>query len=207
MVTDLASGAARPGLPDEPQPGGREPAPGRLGLVQAFANTYWDLEQMTPELWRSPAILTDWLIGRCLLAPGVQLGAADLRLAITVREGVRSMLFEHNGHEPGAAMVVELNSALRECPVTIQFDPLDGSPHLVASDGACGGALATLASIIALAQLDDSFGRLKACPGPDCGWAFYDHSRNRTSAWCSMSICGARVKARSYRARRRDKAH
>ena len=159
---------------------------------------------MTPELWRSPAILTDWCIGRGLLAPGVRLDAADLRRAITVRDGVRSMLFENNGHRCGGAPVVELNEALLECPVTIRFDPLERSPQLVASDAACGGVLATLASIIALAQLDDSFSRLKACPGPDCGWAFYDHSRNRTSAWCSMSICGARVKARSYRARRRE---
>jgi predicted RNA-binding Zn ribbon-like protein len=159
---------------------------------------------MTPELWRSPAIATDWLRGRGLLAPAVELDAADLRRAITVREGVRSMLFENNGHESGGAAVVELNETLRECPVTIRFDPLDRSPQLVASDATCSGALATLATIIALAQLDQSFGRLKACPGPDCGWAFYDHSRNRTSAWCSMSICGARVKARSYRARRRE---
>jgi predicted RNA-binding Zn ribbon-like protein len=162
---------------------------------------------MTPELWRSPAIATDWLRGRGLLAPGVELDAADLRRAITVREGVRSMLFENNSHESGGAPVVELNETLRECPVTIQFDPLDRSPQLVAPDATCSGALATLATIIALAQLDDSFGRLKACPGPDCGWAFYDHSRNRTSAWCSMSICGARVKARSYRARCRREAH
>jgi hypothetical protein len=44
---------------------------------------------------------------------------------------------------------------------------------------------------------------MKACPGPHCGWLFYDASRNSSSTWCSMAICGNRTKTAAYRKRRR----
>ena len=50
---------------------------------------------------------------------------------------------------------------------------------------------------------DGSWARLKVCPGVDCGWVFYDHSRNNSSRWCSMAVCGGRTKARSHYRRRR----
>jgi predicted RNA-binding Zn ribbon-like protein len=42
---------------------------------------------------------------------------------------------------------------------------------------------------------------MKACRQETCGWLFYDGSRNRSSSWCSMQICGGREKARAYRRR------
>lgn len=46
--------------------------------------------------------------------------------------------------------------------------------------------------------------RVKECPGAgDCGWLFYDTSRNGTRRWCSMEGCGSRVKMRRQYARRR----
>jgi predicted RNA-binding Zn ribbon-like protein len=45
--------------------------------------------------------------------------------------------------------------------------------------------------------------RVKECPGAhDCGWLYYDASRNRTRRWCSMEGCGSRVKMRRHYARR-----
>jgi predicted RNA-binding Zn ribbon-like protein len=64
-------------------------------------------------------------------------------------------------------------------------------------------AMASIATIVAVAQIDGSWHRLKACPGVHCGWAFYDHSRNQSGSWCSMSVCGSRAKAREYRRRNR----
>jgi predicted RNA-binding Zn ribbon-like protein len=44
--------------------------------------------------------------------------------------------------------------------------------------------------------------RVKQCPGAnDCGWLFYDTSRNSTRRWCSMEGCGSRVKMRRHYAR------
>lgn len=45
------------------------------------------------------------------------------------------------------------------------------------------------------------FERLKQCPGPngDCGWLFFDRSKNNSRRWCEMSVCGNRVKVRRHR--------
>ena len=49
-------------------------------------------------------------------------------------------------------------------------------------------------------------GRIKTCPGENCGWKFVDQSKNRSRRWCDMAVCGNVAKAREYRARnlRRD---
>jgi predicted RNA-binding Zn ribbon-like protein len=50
--------------------------------------------------------------------------------------------------------------------------------------------------------------RVNECPGTnDCGWLFYDTSRNRTRRWCSMEGCGSRAKMRRYYARSRHRPH
>jgi predicted RNA-binding Zn ribbon-like protein len=36
--------------------------------------------------------------------------------------------------------------------------------------------------------------RVRRCPGPGCGWLFLDTSGRRR--WCSMQVCGSRVKMR-----------
>jgi predicted RNA-binding Zn ribbon-like protein len=63
--------------------------------------------------------------------------------------------------------------------------------------------LARLAAIVARSQAEGTWPRMKACPNDSCHWAFYDRSRNRSRTWCTMSVCGNRAKARSYRARHR----
>lgn len=47
--------------------------------------------------------------------------------------------------------------------------------------------------------------RIKECPGAnDCGWLFFDASKNNSRRWCSMEGCGSRVKMRRQYARKRD---
>src|SRR3954471_5227272 len=43
------------------QPAGRAPAPGRLGLVQAFLNSFWDLDRHGAEGWPDPGAYGTWL--------------------------------------------------------------------------------------------------------------------------------------------------
>lgn len=50
----------------------------------------------------------------------------------------------------------------------------------------------------------DDLMRVKECPGAgDCGWLFYDTSKNNSRHWCSMEGCGSRVKMRRQYARQR----
>ena len=189
-------------LSAERQPGHRAPAPGDLALVQAFANTFWDLERHRPEQFRSPAALATWLRRRNLLGPGVGLVEADLRRALDAREGIRALLFANSGVAPDADAITRLNASLHGACMVARLGAAV-RPQFLAPNHGLDGALAVIASSVAVAQLEGRFARLKACPGPDCGWAFYDHSRNLAGTWCSMAVCGVRVKARHYRQRRR----
>jgi predicted RNA-binding Zn ribbon-like protein len=38
--------------------------------------------------------------------------------------------------------------------------------------------------------------RIRECP--NCGWLFYDSSKNGTRRWCSMTTCGSNVKALNW---------
>ena len=38
--------------------------------------------------------------------------------------------------------------------------------------------------------------RIRECP--NCGWLFYDSSKNGSRRWCSMTTCGSNVKALSW---------
>jgi predicted RNA-binding Zn ribbon-like protein len=64
------------------------------------------------------------------------------------------------------------------------------------------GALARLAAVVIDAMHDGTWSRLKPCRH-DCRWLFYDHSTKRSGTWCTMSVCGNRLKARAYRRRHR----
>ncbi|MGF1476493.1 MAG: CGNR zinc finger domain-containing protein [Geminicoccaceae bacterium] len=78
-------------------------------------------------------------------------------------------------------------------------------PHLRLIDiknGRFGGKLRgqplfALIAVSALSILSDprEQGRVKTCPGIDCGWMFVDETKNGRRKWCLMETCGNRAKA------------
>jgi predicted RNA-binding Zn ribbon-like protein len=186
----------------EPQPGNREPAPGRLSLVQSFVNSRWDLERDLEDKFGDGDGLATWLAERDLVPSGTRVSEADLGRALDARDGLQALLFANNGVEVDLEAVERMDLALRGPGPVVQLRA-DAPPDFAPWRRDLDGALALLGTIAAIAQLDGSWLRLKACPGEDCGWAFYDHSRNQAGTWCSMSVCGSRAKAREYRRRKR----
>jgi predicted RNA-binding Zn ribbon-like protein len=51
-------------------------------------------------------------------------------------------------------------------------------------------------------MLSDSIQRVRECGADTCRWLFLDTSKNHTRRWCNMKICGNRMKARRFQARR-----
>ncbi|MCI0665052.1 MAG: CGNR zinc finger domain-containing protein [Acidobacteria bacterium] len=47
----------------------------------------------------------------------------------------------------------------------------------------------------------DDLGRLRECPGDNCGWLFLDTSKNSRRQWCDMQTCGNLAKVRRFRRR------
>ena len=185
-----------------PQPGDRPPAPGELALVQAFLNSYWDLEEdFGADLLATPEALRRWLLARGLITSDARVTARDRAAAVAVRDGLRALLIANNGEALDSEAVAALDREARAAPVAVELAA--GEPAFVPLPGRLDGALSAILSIVARSMLDGSWPRMKACRDDHCRWAFYDHSRNAASSWCSMSVCGGRAKQRAYYRRRR----
>ena len=72
---------------------------------------------------------------------------------------------------------------------------------LVPESPGVSAALGRILITVVRAMDEGSWGRLKACPNDACRWAFYNHSKNRSGKWCTMEVCGNRMKARTFRQR------
>ena len=128
--------------------------------------------------------------------PGSPGTAEDLAVLRAAREVVRAAGLRNNG----LAAPVEFGSL----PVPLQFTWDDG-PSLRPADAASIPVEVAARVVLGLVRSSarPDWGRLKACPGPDCGWMFLDRSRNGSRRWCQMSACGNRAKGAAFRARHR----
>ena len=158
-----------------------------LATLQAFVNTA-DLNAGTDELADLPGI-TRWAAGAGLA--GSAFDEADRERIVAFREALRQLLLGRVDPQ-----------ALGEARLVVSVGP-DGAARLAPAERGADGVIAALLAVVARAQADGTWSRMKACPADGCHWAFYDRSRNRSRTWCSMSECGNRAKARSYRARQR----
>lgn len=176
----------------------RNEAPGELELVRRFVNTR-DVEEGTDEL-DGPESLLGWLSGTGLLDDEVIADEEDLEHALALREGIRSLLLANNGEGIAPAELRELNRVAERVCLKVRFDD-DGGPTLGPQSSGVSGALGRILAAVMLAKDEGIWGRLKVCTSDDCQWAFYDHSRNRSGKWCTMEVCGNRMKARAFRQR------
>jgi predicted RNA-binding Zn ribbon-like protein len=168
-----------------------------LQLVCDFVNTL-EVEDGSDELADAGA-LGVWLRARGLW--GGRPDEADARAARELREALRDLMWANNGGEADTdAASAILDAAAQRAGVVARFDT--GAIRLVAPAGGVGAVIAAAGEAMA----DGSWTRLKACRSDTCRWAFVDSARNRSRQWCSMSICGNREKARTFRRRRSDAA-
>ena len=178
----------------------KEAAPGALGIVQMFVNSD-DLEDGTDE-FRSAATSRAWLFEAGLLGAGDTVDEAGREAAVALRDALRQLLLAN--HEPvppdvpAARAVLEATGRAAGLEVRISGP---GRAELAATAGGVAGALGTVVAAVFAAMRDGTWARMKACRNDGCHWAFYDHSRNRSGAWCQMETCGTQAKMRAYRAR------
>ena len=176
----------------------RNEAPGELELVRRFVNTR-DVEEGTDEL-DGPEALLGWFVGMELLDEEASADDRDLQRALALREGIRSLLLANNGEELEPARLRELNRAAGSMCLTVRFDE-EGSPTFEPESSGVSAALGRILTAVVLAADEGIWGRLKVCPNDACQWAFYDRSKNRSGRWCTMEVCGNRMKARAFRQR------
>ncbi|MBM7784938.1 CGNR zinc finger domain-containing protein [Tenggerimyces flavus] len=150
------------------------PAPGQLELVRAFVNTH-NVER------RTDTLTSPW--------------------EREVREAIRLALVANHDRTPVPPAVVRvLDEAAERVGLSVRFTA-DGSFALrPARRSRVGDVLVAMTE----AMTDGTWSRLKVCWDDECLWAFYDNSRARTAKWCSMEVCGNRMKQKAWRDRGRS---
>jgi predicted RNA-binding Zn ribbon-like protein len=177
----------------------RTRAPAELEQIAAFVNTV-DLEAGRDDL-AEPEALAAWLAARGLAPAELRVRKVDLRRAIELREALRAVLLAHtDGQKVPTRAAQILEAAAWRARIRLGF-LTDGQTRLEPTAGGVDAALGRLLAIVHDAIADGSWTRLKACREHTCAWAFYDHTRNHSRAWCDMQVCGNRAKARAYRRR------
>lgn len=167
-------------------------APGGLELVRRFVNTI--------ELPGGPDELDGLEQARawCLsygLAPPKDEG--HVMLLRDFRETLRELLFANNGEGDGPAAWERMRPFLASTRLGLAVNPAHGL-ELMPEDK---GPIASLLAIVYESQLLGTWPRLRACRKPSCRFAYYDHTKNASRAWCSMATCGNQAKAQRRRRR------
>jgi predicted RNA-binding Zn ribbon-like protein len=180
---------------------GTSVVPAELSLVKAFLNSA-DIEEGS-DRFETAESTRAWLTERAL--PGAERAWAtrDRRRLVAVREALREVVAAHGSAPPPEALQV-IASASRTAPLTIGFDAT-GVTDLRPTGHGLDALVARLLGDIASAQRTGTWLNLRVCRRDVCRWAFYDASRNHSGVWCTMSICGNRVKSANLRRRRSGK--
>jgi predicted RNA-binding Zn ribbon-like protein len=179
------------------EPESRDPAPGTLHLVQRFINST-EMPDGVDQL-RTVPLATEWL--HDAIGVWLKLSEKDRDRLIATRESLRDLLEAHTGENVDPAVTVRLQKLLGRAALR----------PILSADGAalavdCAGVnqfLGMISTAIVEATLMGTWSRFKVCRSETCRWAYYDHSKNGCSCWCSMRVCGSREKARTYRARQK----
>ena len=172
--------------------------PTELAKLQAFVNTL-DLETNVDSVADRVA-LKRWLVEQGLLARSAKVDNADVTKARGLREAIRTVLMANDGHRVPAKAVATLNRRLESLPLHVHFNT-EAQPEVAPLASGVDRALAGLVAGIPSAVASGAWARFKVCANDTCRWAFYDHSKNQSGRWCSMRVCGNRVKTKAYRAR------
>lgn len=171
-------------------------------------NEYGDLLRFTQQAGLLDAAQARLLSRSVRAAAGVQV----LRSARELREALAATLYGNlSGRAPGAADVEALERHFREAYQhrQLRWQRLTttgghaGMSWQWARDGKQAELpLWMLAQAASELMLSDAIERVRACDAETCRWLFLDTSKNHTRRWCNMKVCGNRMKAQRFHARR-----
>ncbi|MCK2216811.1 ABATE domain-containing protein [Actinomadura sp. ATCC 31491] len=149
------------------------------------------------DLLPSPADLARWTVAAGLLDAPPPATAADLRLAVELREAVYRLAdAARTGATPDPADRDALNRAAAHPPVTVTL-----GEHGVAHGGDVRAALSSVARAAAELLGGPRAAFIRECEAAPCTRLYLDTSHRRARRWCDMRTCGNRAKAAAFRAR------
>jgi predicted RNA-binding Zn ribbon-like protein len=130
--------------------------------------------------------------------------AALLRESLALRETVHEAAGAlARGRQPEPATLDSLLAVHARCLAAARLKQ-DAQGYRLAWDGSrdlLSALLGPVAQSAVKLLLESDLGRVKRCGGQDCGWLFFDQTKNGSRRWCEMSVCGNRAKQQAYRQR------
>jgi predicted RNA-binding Zn ribbon-like protein len=188
-------------------------------LVLDFLNTDLIADGQAVELLTDAAAVARWMAhaelltekaGKKLERAWVRSPQADQAVAAVrrFRDRLREAIFAfESGSGVPAEFLGELNGLLRTHPVcrVVDADGHGGYTQRVSFEPRLpDDVLGPLAEDTMLLLTDVAHGRVRKCEG--CAVHFLDVSKKGSRRWCSMSLCGNKVKVAAYQQRQREES-
>jgi predicted RNA-binding Zn ribbon-like protein len=184
--------------------------PDELAHLYDFANsldvrrfTHHGVRHAQGDELSGPRELAAWMSRRGLSTGDTKVTAEMFDSALQLRAGIRAYL------ECDAAERHEDNAAVRSLNKTMKLFPLVAEAQAdrgMALGAARRDALAGLSLVVAElynGSINGTLDRLKMCAAEECRRVFFDRSKPATRRWCMSTLCGNRIKTRTYRERHR----
>jgi predicted RNA-binding Zn ribbon-like protein len=185
--------------------------PDQLANLYDFANTL-DVRHFThhgvPHLegdeLEGPRDLGTWLSQRGLLLTNAKISPAMFASALELRGSIRDYLqCDPVGRNKDKAAVRALDKALNLFPLVVEAQESRGVALKAARDDALAGLSSVVVEFYDGAR-NGTLDRLKMCASEECRRVFFDRSKPATRRWCMSTLCGNRMKTRTYRERQRN---
>ena len=184
--------------------------PDELSNLYDFANsldvrhfTHHGVPHEQGDELKGPRELGDWMSKRGLLTSGGKITPAMFETALQLRTSIRAYLAcdppeRRKNRDAGRS----LSRAMRLFPLVPEARHDQGIALQAAREDALAGLSAVVAELYE-GSLLRSLDRLKMCAAEECRRVFFDRSKPATRRWCMSTLCGNRMKTRTYRERHR----
>jgi len=151
-----------------------------------------------------PRELAAWMSQRGLLAVGARITPAMFDAVLQLRKSIRAYLAcDPVERRKNKDAIRSLNNALRAFPLVVEaWNDRDMTLGPARGDPLAG--MSAIAAELYVGSVKGILGRLKMCAAEECRRVFFDRSKPATRRWCMSTLCGNRIKTRTYRERHRN---
>jgi predicted RNA-binding Zn ribbon-like protein len=185
--------------------------PNELANLYDFANsldvrhfTHHGVQHRQDDELSGPKEFAAWMAQRGLSSSGARITPVMFETALQLRSSVRSYLqCDPAQRRKNNDAVSALNRALRQFPLLAHAQTGHGMGLRSGRDDALAG-LSLLVGELYDGSINGTLDRLKMCAAEECHRVFFDRSKPATRRWCMSTLCGNRIKTRTYRERQRS---
>jgi predicted RNA-binding Zn ribbon-like protein len=186
--------------------------PDELANLYDFANSldlrhfvHHGVHRVPGDELRSTMELSAWLSSRRLSRQGGTITPAMLQAALELRSGIRAYLACEPAARRNRDVLRALNKVTGLFPLLVEAREGGTMTLRPARDDALSG-LSTIVAELYDGAASGALDRLKTCASDECRRVFFDRSKPGSRRWCVSTLCGNRIKTRTYRERHRDTA-